>query len=60
MMNCQQATHRVSEGMDRPLGMRERLQLRLHLLLCANCRHFRRQLVFLRQAARQDVAGRHR
>jgi hypothetical protein len=39
--------------MDRQLSLRERLGLRLHLLLCDACSRFSRQIALLRQAVRQ-------
>jgi len=39
--------------MDRRLSLRERLGLRLHLLLCNACTQFSKQMALLQQAARQ-------
>lgn len=39
--------------MDRSLGLRERLQMRLHLLICSGCRNFFRQVRILRGALRR-------
>jgi hypothetical protein len=50
MMNCRQTSQLLSQSQDRPLSLQERLSLRLHLLLCAACQRFARQLRFLRQA----------
>lgn len=50
MLTCKDASRLVSEGLERPLGFRERWSLRLHLWLCDNCRRFERQLRLLRQA----------
>lgn len=55
MLSCRHATRIMSEGMDRPLSLRERLQLRFHLLFCRGCRAFRRQTAFLRRASRAFV-----
>ena len=51
MMNCQQTSQLLSQGLDRPLSFRERLALRLHLLMCEACRRFGRQLRFLSRVA---------
>ena len=40
MMNCREATRLLSERQERPLGLREQLSLRVHLLLCHLCREF--------------------
>jgi hypothetical protein len=52
MLTCKDASHLISERLERPLGVRERWALRLHLWLCANCRRFERQMTLLRQALR--------
>lgn len=43
MINCKQATELVCQSLDRPLSWRERLQLRLHLFMCAGCKGFQKQ-----------------
>jgi len=53
MLNCKQATQMMSQGLDRRLGWRERLTLRLHLLICEGCRRTREQFEFLRAATRR-------
>lgn len=53
MMQCKEASHLVSQALDRPLGPGERLRLRLHLFICHYCNDFSRQLSFLRRSARQ-------
>jgi hypothetical protein len=50
MLSCKQAAEVVSQGLDRKLGVGERLLLRLHLLVCANCERFERQMGLLRCA----------
>ncbi len=50
MLNCQGTSRLIPQNLDRPLTSKERLSLRLHLLLCGACRGFARQLRFLRQA----------
>ena len=52
MLTCKSASRLMSEGLERPLGRRERWALRLHLWLCDNCRRFERQLRVLRRALR--------
>ncbi|NHQ85842.1 zf-HC2 domain-containing protein [Iodobacter fluviatilis] len=52
MMNCRQASILLSAQQDGPLTLNQRYRLRLHLLLCNNCRNFNRQLHFMREAAR--------
>jgi hypothetical protein len=42
--------------MDRSLGLSEWLQLRLHLLVCAWCARYLKQIRFLRQLLRENNA----
>jgi hypothetical protein len=51
-LSCREATRLVSQGLDRRLGLGERVALRLHLALCDGCTHFKRQMDFLRRALR--------
>jgi len=41
--------------MDRRLSRLERLAIRFHLLYCGACRRYRRQVEFLRVAARHFI-----
>jgi len=50
---CAEATALVSRALDDELTLRERLLLRAHLNDCRLCRLFRRQLSFVRTAARR-------
>jgi hypothetical protein len=50
MLTCKEAARLVSQGLDRRLGLAERLALRLHLLVCDGCTNFARQVAFLRRA----------
>jgi len=47
---CRQATKIASDGLDRRLSAWEILRLKLHLLLCGNCRNFDRSIHILHQA----------
>ncbi len=53
MLDCKHASRLVSQSMDRRLSLRERLGLRLHLLICDACTQFSKQMALLQQAARQ-------
>jgi len=48
----------MSESMDRSLGPREKLQLRLHLLVCVWCARYLQQIKFLRQLLRDSESSR--
>jgi hypothetical protein len=52
MLSCKQVTRLISESLDRKLAWHQRLQMRLHLLLCWPCSCFQKQVRFLRRAAR--------
>jgi hypothetical protein len=56
MLNCRQATELCSARLDRSLTLRERADLKFHLLMCKGCRHFRDHLVVLRQAMNSYTA----
>lgn len=58
MLTCQQVTHLLSEAQDRELRLKEKLPLKLHLMMCSGCASFRQQLDFLRRACRQYPATR--
>ena len=47
---CDESAHLLSDSLDRRLTRVERLALGLHLLICRNCRRFRRQIAFIREA----------
>src|SRR5262245_48523846 len=51
--NCRQAARLQSAALDRKLPILQRVGLRLHLLLCAWCRRYGKQLRFLRDAAHE-------
>lgn len=50
MLSCKETTRLLSESQDRPLGFKERIDLKLHLLMCQGCTHYREQIDFLRLA----------
>jgi hypothetical protein len=50
LITCKRATYLVSEREERPLGVVDRVLLRLHLAWCVACVRFERQLRFLRRA----------
>ncbi|OAM32726.1 hypothetical protein A7P98_09325 [Eikenella sp. NML080894] len=57
MLKCQQAAELISLQHDRPLSLLEHWQLRLHLLVCSPCKHYRKQLYTIELAMehlRQD------
>jgi hypothetical protein len=57
MLSCQQATELMSQAQDRPLNFGERIGLRLHVLICAGCANYQRQMDVLRFACRRFGSG---
>jgi len=53
LLTCRQISHLVSEATDRRLGWLERWRLRMHLKVCAGCRHFQDNMDFIRTAIRR-------
>jgi predicted anti-sigma-YlaC factor YlaD len=56
MLNCQSATAALSAAQERELTLRENAELKLHLAICGHCRHFGRQVDFLRQSMQAYAA----
>lgn len=48
---CRQITRIASHGYEQPLGFTMRVRLRLHLMICAACDRYIRQLEVLHRAA---------
>lgn len=44
MLNCRQATENISAQLDDVLSPGERRALRVHLVICRNCRRYLRQM----------------
>ena len=61
MLNCREVTELCSEELDRALGLRERMALRTHLMMCTGCTQFRAQMATMRRLmqayARGEAAG---
>ncbi|MDX5364376.1 MAG: zf-HC2 domain-containing protein [Pseudazoarcus pumilus] len=57
MLNCRQTTRLMSEEHERPLSTRERLELRMHTLLCTGCNNYRKQIAFIRRATKAVREG---
>lgn len=52
-------TRLLSDALDRPLTVHERVQVHVHLPTCSGCRQYRKQIATLREAAKV-AAGRER
>lgn len=52
MLNCKNVTRLFSEEQERPLTLKERMSLKMHVMMCSGCRNFGQQMHTLRQVAR--------
>jgi hypothetical protein len=57
MLSCKQVSKLVSQSLDRSLTWSDKIQLRLHLLMCNPCTQFKRQLHMLRTALQRIRTG---
>lgn len=48
MIDCRRASYLLSEKQDQKLSYKERISLTLHLMLCIDCRRYRKQLKLIR------------
>jgi hypothetical protein len=55
--DCKQTSQLLSQAQDRPLGVVERLRMRLHLAICNRCRLVSTHFDFLRTAVRRYRDG---
>ena len=51
--SCREVSELLSQAQERPLMLREKFALYVHLPICNGCRNFREQLVFIRRAVRE-------
>jgi len=49
---CQQTVEKISQSMERSLTLRERINLKLHLWICAWCQWYMEHLHIIRKTAR--------
>jgi predicted anti-sigma-YlaC factor YlaD len=57
MLSCRDVTALASDHLDGVLPLRQRMAIRLHLLMCVHCRRFARQLRALVLSLRQRSRG---
>lgn len=48
MLSCKETTVMVSQSLDRKLSLRERINVKLHLLICEGCRRMVKQMKLIR------------
>jgi hypothetical protein len=56
MLDCKQASQIISQSLDRPLTMRERFALKLHILICRYCKQFSQQIQTIRVALKLSAS----
>ncbi len=52
MLNCKEVKQLAYDSLDRKLNLKERIALRLHLMICVLCARFVNQHRFLHQLAK--------
>lgn len=52
MLSCKEVSRLVSDSLDRELTFRQRVGVRLHLMMCGMCRAYEKQVLLLRNIAR--------
>lgn len=55
MLNCRQATLLISQSQDRELTRKEKIALKIHLILCSACRKFNKQISSLKGLSQMYV-----
>lgn len=51
MLSCKEVSRLISDSLEVQLPLRQRVSLRVHLFMCSFCSRFRRQMLFLHEAA---------
>lgn len=57
VLTCQEASRLASQAQDRSLSLKERIGLKLHLLICVGCQGFTRQLMQIREACQRIASS---
>ena len=57
MMNCKEATRLMSDAQERKLNLKEKLNLRFHVMMCAGCRYFGEKMKNLSDLSRRFTKG---
>ena len=55
--SCKRVAELVSQSHDEPLGLLDRLRMRMHLSMCDNCRRVEQQLASLHALSAELFAG---
>jgi hypothetical protein len=57
MLNCNEVTNLCSDELERPLRLRERMALKMHLMMCKGCSNYRTQMSAIRAAMHRYAEG---
>ncbi len=57
MLSCKEVGELLSLRLDRKLTFKERIGLKLHLLICKTCNCYQKQLQFVTRSARRLMAS---
>jgi len=57
MLSCEQTSELLSRGLDQHLPFRQRMAVRIHVLMCRACTQYEKQLRFIRRATRRLSQG---
>lgn len=49
MKNCHEMTQLISEELERPLKLGEKMEMRMHTTMCKACKQFKTNSEFLRE-----------
>ena len=53
--SCEVITEKISQSLDRKLSLKERLQVKIHLMYCKYCLRYRNQIMYLRKLIEKDT-----
>ena len=45
--SCKQVSQLVSDAHERPLGLAEKFRLRLHMIMCAPCKNYEKDILLI-------------
>lgn len=57
MLNCNQVSQLVSESRERPLTLKERIESKIHLMMCSGCRDFKNNVDIIHKAMHKFSGG---
>ncbi|HOZ86689.1 MAG TPA: hypothetical protein PL029_02975 [Bacteroidia bacterium] len=55
ILSCRKATLLIEKSQAMPLGIIDKLQLRVHLKLCDGCNQYQKQSLFIEDLLRKDT-----